>query len=194
MIPYPFSGREILGSFLLKDGIGYVWIVRIYLMVALLLPPMKIFLKKNEKHGWVYLALAGGLIAIQEVLFQLGLFNKNFFTWDVLAYVLPCIVIILCVRWGMTASMRKICMASALSRMVFYIIKTGQFQNTSIAKYPFRTYYIAYALAIIGWLTVLMRNKNIVNRLWNKVIEFISMHSFWIYLWHIPFILADQRL
>ena len=35
---YPYSFSTILRSFLLLDGIGYVWIIRVYLICALLTP------------------------------------------------------------------------------------------------------------------------------------------------------------
>ena len=63
--------------------------------------------------------------------------------------------------------------------------KTGTFQEVQIMKYPFRLYYLSYGLSASALLIIFFNNDKISNILYNKVVEFISKHSLWIYLWHI---------
>ena len=193
--PYPFDIKQILDSFLLRDGIGYVWIVRLYLILAIMLPIVTSSLKKRQVWGARYeLLIAGCLIVAQEVLYNLGLFNGSIILNDVVGYILPCVAIIVWTDWIKRASMKKILWMSLACTLIFiitaciYLVRTGEFQPTQIAKYPFRLYYLSYAFAASSGLILLMKNKKIVSRLWNRGVLFLSMHSFWIYLWHIPFV------
>ena len=52
-------------------------------------------------------------------------------------------------------------------------------------KYPFRLYYLSYALFVSTILILIFRCKTLLNIFNNKIILFISKHSLWIYLWHI---------
>src|SRR5689334_21423356 len=38
--PFPFSRDDLVDSYALRSGIGYVWIFRIYIVIALLTPPL----------------------------------------------------------------------------------------------------------------------------------------------------------
>ncbi len=191
--PYPFSVRQIVDSFLLHGGIGYVWIVRIYLIVALLLPLMKRCVKKISKN-WVLLFFSSLLMVIQEILFGLGITKSGFFWNEIVGYVIPCLAIIFLICWVRSSSTKKVFTLTCFLTLLFVVIsiyygvETGQYVPTHTTKYPFRTYYISYALAVSGWLMLLFKKKKVTNTVWNRWIEFVSMHSFWIYLWHIPFI------
>ena len=44
-IPFPFDGPKILSTYLLWEGIGFVWIIRIFLMMSLFGP---LFIKKID--------------------------------------------------------------------------------------------------------------------------------------------------
>lgn len=56
-VPYPFSFKEIFYSFtLLIGGVGYVWIIRVFLLIALISPAI-LMLKKKVKNNWIFLLL-----------------------------------------------------------------------------------------------------------------------------------------
>ena len=49
---YPYSFSAVLRSFLLLDGIGYVWIIRVYLICSFLTPIFFIsIIKSNQAKG-----------------------------------------------------------------------------------------------------------------------------------------------
>lgn len=195
--PYPFSISKIFDSFMLHDGIGYVWIIRIYLIVALLLPLTKRLLKPKWIN-WCFFGIVG-LCIIQELLYRFGIFSwGGIIVKDYIAYVLPCLAIVLWTYWMMNANKRQLIIGTLSATIIcavlmcYYASITGKFQITNIAKYPFRGYYIAYALAVTGWLFFILKNNRITNGMWNKGIEFISTHSLWIYFWHIPLVFVIE--
>ena len=65
-------------------------------------------------------------------------------------------------------------------------ITNGSYPRLSDYKYPARILYFAYALPIIILLVELTKRHEAKYRRF-KIIEFISKHSLWIYLWHILF-------
>lgn len=72
---YPFTLEQICRSFFLLDGIGYVWIIRIYLFVALIGP----YLYKKMKNGNTikYLAVAYGAYEIILILFGIIVYSLD---------------------------------------------------------------------------------------------------------------------
>ena len=80
---------------------------------------------------------------------------------------------------------------------IYFFITENQFVMTSKYKYPPRLYYLSYSIGISLLLYYIIGRKNIFNikeRFNNPIILFISKHSMWIYLWHIPFIFCIDKL
>lgn len=74
-IPYIYDKTNIINAFLLIDGIGYVWIIRILLINALLTP---ILFKLAECRSiYVYIGIILFLILL-KVLFMMFPYNGNF--------------------------------------------------------------------------------------------------------------------
>lgn len=65
-----------------------------------------------------------------------------------------------------------------------YFVKYGALIQTQIFKYPPRLYYLSYAVAVTMWLVVLFQNITRTHH-FLRMVDFISSHSLWIYLWHI---------
>lgn len=73
---------------------------------------------------------------------------------------------------------------------IYYIVTLGEYQNTSVAKYPPMLYYTSYAMAVILILYVyrgIIQNVLKVMNLENAVC-YLGSHTIWIYFWHIPFV------
>ena len=185
------SKKTVISTFILNNGIGYVWIIRIYMIVALLLPLVMQLLNKYSKRRIYIFSLI--LYVIYEILCCSGIFDNlilNYF----FAYLIPCYILILCTDYIMNSDSKKVMYFSLFNMMIFLVLmvvfyfQTGSIQNTNYMKYPFRLYYISYALFASGILIVFFRNEKITDIIHNKLIGFISNHSLWIYLWHILFI------
>lgn len=183
--------QDILCSYALQGGIGYVWIIRIYLIIAALLPIVDYFNKRvgNEKT-LIYNVL---LYILYEFFCAFGFFNNKIVVF-LFAYIIPCSLLISITDVIRKSSNKKLICMSLLSFLLFLVcgvylyVYTGRIENTNIMKYPFRTYYLSYALSISIILIVIFRNKKIVEVFYNKVVSFVSANSLWLYLWHILFL------
>lgn len=191
-----YNIKTIISSFLLHEGIGYVWIIRIYLIVAIMLPIMyKLLNKGNITYFFVIL-----IYFFYELVANTQIFNINIFMSDVVAYIAPLALIITITYWIMNNDTKKITMFSLFNLLICIIcfliiyIKTGKIENTNYMKYPFRIYYLSYAFFVSSILILICRNNKIVNFLYNNLIEFISKSSLWIYLWHIFFIKLFDKI
>ena len=193
-VQYDF--KTIISTFLLHDGIGYVWIIRIYLIVAIILPIL-IPLLKQKKIIYIYIAC---LYIIYELLAQLKIFNYNIFMSDIVAYIMPVVLIIAITYWLMNSNNKKILFFCGINFFVFLICFlliykiTGKVQNTNYMKYPFRLYYLSYAFFASSILIMIFRNEKINDLLYNRFIEFISKSSLWIYLYHIYFVILFNNV
>ena len=175
---------------LTRYGIGYVWIILIYLYSALLIP---LFYKlKLSVKGIVFVALSYLLFEIAYH-YSIGLnINTvvNAFVDTTYYYIVPYGVLtylgINYSRMNKTAKITITAVSALLfvSLAVFYWKSTGEFQSVYIAKYPPRMYFLSYGVAYSFGLLMLCEGKNL-KIFKNKLVQYISSHSMWIYLWHI---------
>jgi peptidoglycan/LPS O-acetylase OafA/YrhL len=190
--PYPFSQAKIFETFILSVGIGYVWIIRVFILVAIF-SSLLISIYRYCKTEFRFLSFLSVIYIFYELLFKVvprfnlhnqfiaGLIN------DYLFYLLPygCLF-----GLGMTLPKLKkstilmiigIFMAIFLGWAGYYYHIRGHFISTHEFKYPARIYYISYGIFMS--LLVSIKNNSLI-----KVIIFISSSSLWIYLWHIFFV------
>lgn len=188
----------LLSSYSLHNGIGYVWVIRIYIIESILLP-LLYYLKRiiNFKHI-VFLTFI--IYVIYEILCTFNLFNYNIILSDYIAYLFPLFVIILITyilnkKILVDKNIKQAFVISFINIIIFIILflyyykTTGSIHNTNYRKYPFRLYYLSYAIAISTFLLYIVSSKKIKNCiLLNKFFIFIGKSSLWIYLWHILFL------
>jgi len=193
--PYPFSDEKMISSFFFMRGIGYVWIIRVFLLVSLIAPFVKIFsvdngFEKKKICAIIIAYLIYEVIAVQganaheNVLINVIL---NEFVYMAIPY--GCIFI-----FGMhlySMSSRQLIIAFTISLIVFvtyfsalYMINSA-FIFTQNHKYPPTAYYISYAmLSAIAFFGIV--KTNIYARIpLKRHIAFFGRNSLWIYLWHI---------
>ena len=184
---FPMDKNTILSSYTLTNGIGYVWIIREYILCYISV----IILINIKKYKKIIII---SLFIIYEILYYtIGDINE-FFQYGVY-YLIP--YGLLCVYVGMQAKNwdnKKLLKVTAIFLLVFVIIFTvfyitkNQITKISDYKYPPRLYYLAYGIGISLLLYYLIDRKNILNikeKLNNKLISFIGSHTMWIYLWQI---------
>ena len=184
------SVSEVLGVFSLRSD-AYVWIFRVFLIVALAAPFLTFFTKRIPM-AYVY---SGGVL----ILLLMSLIPGSRYS-EPLYYVLEAIPYIIVFLFGMlarkTSKKQMVWMALAWLAVyamlaVWYFKSTGQYVNTNTYKYPPRIYYLAYGLGCIYFFWLLKdRLMDILNRapFLEKILVFIGSHSMWIYLWHILFL------
>lgn len=192
------SARMIVRSFLLlDDSIGYVWIIRVFLLEMLITPPLVGFSRKIRSDVG-FLSFVLFLLLINQVVYQCSeLFSdgflKNAFVDLVvygIAYSVPFAV---GVRIKSANSKVGFLYAGTLLLMFIVLCYTcASVGNNPIGislgyKYPPRPYYIVYGtfVSVVLWTT-----RSFWERLSrNKLTSFIGQNTIWIYLWHMPFAL-----
>ena len=183
---YNISIKSFVGTMALSDvGIGYVWVVRIYFLIALLIPIFKAIQKKLNDNYIILLSII--LFILYEILCACGFFN-SFILQYLIAYIIPCFLLVsLSYEIFVRQNHFWVLLVSVIIFFVNFIIlyiTNGFFQPTQIMKYPFRSYYLSYGIICSIILFYLFR-KIKQN---SKIITFISNNSLWLYLIHILFI------
>lgn len=194
--PYPFSSQTIINSFNLSSGIGYVWIVRVFLLVAIAMP-FYVKLSGKLKNNYLYLLILALIYAFYELLYYfypVRLVSINFpaidfFFQNVVFYILPYSVV---AGLGLgIAKMNKKNLAiliAGFSTLLIILAFANHFAFTQTAKYPPRLYYLSYAL-LVSLSLYTVRKTNIFNKLFaNKYFLFLGSSSLWIYLWQILYL------
>ncbi len=189
---YPYGLKEIFKSYTMINGIGYVWIIRVYILCALTVPIIYELSKKISNHKMWFIIL---LIYIAYEILYLTVGNSNLILKYIIYYIIP--YGFLCTFIGMNLKewdSKKVLKFAILFIAIFVIIavtKTllgGVFQPISKEKYPPTLYYLSYGIGITLLLYYLIGKKNIFNikvKLNKPFIIFVSTHTMWIYLWHI---------
>ena len=185
------SIKYYIDSFCLtRYGIGYVWIILIYLYSAMLIPAFT----------RLKLSLKGPIIvSVSYILYEIAYYyklgpNGSGFLRDFIDttfyYIIPYgVLTYLGYNYFMLKNRIKLVIPLVsfiifISLAVYYRSALGSFQSVQIAKYPPRIYYLSYGIGCSFALLIVCEKKNL--KLYeNKVIRFISSHSMWIYLWHI---------
>lgn len=202
---YPSSPEltraTMLDSYTLMDGIGYIWIIRVFLVVALA-APFIFKLHKRIKSTPAYFAILAAAYLMYEV--ALILFkedtphgNLSVLLENSVFYLVP-FGIVFAYGLRIEAMSKKEHAVSILINAAVFIAYAallynteGKFIQTQEFKYPPTAYYLSYALLAIELLWLV---KNYIWKLFelvkpiNTTILFIANHSLWIYFWHIPII------
>ena len=192
------SIKYYIASFgLTRYGIGYVWIILIYLYSAMLIP---LFARiKLSIKGIVIVSVT--YIIYEIAYYKIGLSDgilKNFID-TTFYYIIPYGVLTY-LGYNYSSMKKKTkCIIVLISLIVFtslaiyYYISMGKLQLVEIAKYPPRIYYLSYGIACSFVLLLLCEKYD--NKIYcNKIMRFISTHSLWIYLWHILVLFVYDKL
>ncbi|MBO6055375.1 MAG: acyltransferase [Alphaproteobacteria bacterium] len=182
----------VLKSFLLQnDSIGYVWIIRIYLMCAIIVPFAKKLCLFNK--SWVFIGL---VYLIYEVLYLLGIGVNCRIIESTLYYVIPYGVVLIFGMQYQNFSRKTcyvLCISSTLiflSLELFFYAQNNCFVFVQNFKYPPRILYLSHAVMFISFLMLFMNKKFSIT---NKYVLLASNSTLWIYLWHIMALLLVKK-
>ena len=185
--------KHVVGSYLLWEGIGYVWIIRVFLMMALITPllislnnaikrtvvfvsvfcaALLIFLFVTAEHiGYNTELIINGLYYIigYGFLFWLGIRVK-----DLTQKASLVLVTIMLLAFAVLC-----CLNPTIKGWNIFL-------HINDYKYPPTNVFVVYGIiiSILLYMLVSLRKKTILNPL----VSFISRNSIWIYLWHIPIV------
>lgn len=182
----PFSFSYYIYSYgLTQYGIGYVWIILIYLYCALLIP---LFYRLGfSAKSIIFVSL---VYVLYEIAFHFGIGTQNKIIMSTFYYVIPYGAITFLGYNYSIMSKRAKHLILSVSFMLFlclathYWISLGSPQLVKIAKYPPRLYYLGYGVFCTFGLLLICEKST--SRFFNNIIiSYISQHSMWIYLWHV---------
>lgn len=191
--PGRFHGAMIWRTFLLLDGIGYVWIIRVFLIVALIAPFLLAWKRQLSPVG--FLGLLGGIYLVHEVLFawfdSLAPFAGDDLIEFTVFYLLPYSVVFgLGLCWpGMSPSRAFAIGIIALGVYVGLIVAFSGVPLFTLMrdhKYPPHLVYFWYGLGVSHLLYAAVLSLFHPSGKLSATIEWLSASSLWIYLWHIP--------
>lgn len=185
--------RHVVGSYLLWEGIGYVWIIRVFLMMALI-TPLLISLNNAIKKTVVFISVFCAALLIylfvtsEHIGYNVGLIVNGLYY--IIGYGFLFWLGIRIKDLTKKASLALVAimlLAFAVLCCFNPMIKLGDiFLHINDYKYPPTNVYVVYGviMSILLYMLVSLRKKNDLNPL----VSFISCNSIWIYLWHIPIV------
>ncbi len=193
---FPFSTIGIINSYNFYAGIGFVWILKVYIILALLTPFALSVSKSKAINNRKYFIL----IFLVYLLYEgfIGLFYNYIpeaFREPLSTTILVVIPYSVLYFYGLrlhTLSDKTLVIVifSSLALTVFLVIQkylaAGAFVPTQDFKYPPTLYYLAYAFFCINLIYYFIsRHISLSNERINAAIIWLSSNSLWIYLWHI---------
>lgn len=193
-IDYPFSIRKIVFSYAFMDGIGFVWILKVYIILALITPFTLQLNKKVKSNNYYFLMLMVAYLIYEMLVYFLspaigGLAGQFFNQIVLIAFSYS---ILYCYGFRLSKLNDKtlygIIIVSFLIFSSLAFIKysqTGHFVGTQGFKYPPTLYYLSYAFFATNTIYLLCRNLKFANGKTSSIIIWLSSNSLWIYLWHI---------
>lgn len=183
-----FDVSYIAASYALtRYGMGYVWIILVYLYAML---SVVLFWRIRSWGAGKVAALLLVAYLSYEVAYHFGIGIQNKLVDTTFYYAVP-YGILAYLGFGFEdfgpqakAAILSLAVACFAALACYYWAKTGSFQMVQIAKYPPRAYYLSYGIACsFGLLMFCERHDLPIYR--SRLVRFVSMHSMWIYLWHI---------
>ena len=191
--------HKVIASYLLTGGIGYVWIIRVFILVALASP----FIFKwhmntlsNKKYfGTLLLFLVANEIIRYNSLpyIQEGI-GKSISL--ISHYIIPYSVIFaiglrlpsLKNKQVLSLSLTSLLLLALFGSLIY--ATTGIIAPTQNFKHPPSIYYLSYALLVssLFWISRNQLELLLEKSKLKKKVLFCAQNSIWIYLWHIPLV------
>lgn len=195
--------RMIIRSFLLLDeSIGYVWIIRVFLVISIIAP---ILLRINNMISSTrfFLVFFISLVFLEILVYKISNFLPDGFFKEFwvsiivygIGYTIP---FLLGIRLKVSNDYKILIIITILFAIcfsMFIINNDGTYKLTPQFKEPPHMYYITYGI-LISSLLWFFRYKweRICDYRTSKMILFIGQNTIWIYLWHMPFALLSNLL
>lgn len=196
------SKRMIASSYLLLDGSDYIWIIRIFLLVAIVSPFLFAFCQRMTSSFKYFLVIAAiylsyelTFLVTQSFLVTHQGYLSEFVKETFLSLAPYAVVFSIGLRLPELG--RNQLLIIAITALSIFVIEAnilysifGYAVQTQDFKYPPQSYYLSYAVAvsIILWIS----SEKIANLLGgfyiSPVIQFVAENTLWIYLWHIPLV------
>lgn len=190
---YPFSFGKIFWSYSFIGGIGFVWILKIYIILALLTPAAVYVNKHVKSNVWYFNALISLYILYELSVILIDPHLKGRSGKILESVVLTAAPYTLLYLYGFRLAklQRKHVIFTACASLaifaflfIYKLIETGKVVPTQAFKYPPTIYYLSYAFFALNVVYLFCTKIDLTNSS-RRVISWLSTNSLWIYLWHI---------
>lgn len=192
---FPFSAQHIIRSILLlnEGGIGYLWIVRVFFLMAIITP----FLQQIDykiRSNVLFLAIVGiGYISYDLIYFVMVNMRHVPVGREVGDFVFYVFAYGFLFLFGIRLpyfTKKTLTVVSIVSFLVFLTIAifnhySGLPLYTEHYKYPPRLYFMVYGVFITTLIFQASSYLSLTNPTLKKITIFISTSTMWVYLWHI---------
>ena len=175
-------------------GIAYVWVIPVYIYCAFFTP---LFNKIGYSTKTVFSVILIYVLYEIAFFFRCGVDHKIILT--TFYYAIPYgVVAFTGYNYSKMTTKHKyiillISFASLVTSGLYYWIVYGSPQPVQIVKYPPRIYFLSFGI-LCSFALLLFCEKHFFRIYEHPIIKYISMHSMWIYLWHILALTAYEVL
>jgi len=179
-LPFPFSFKFIVNTILLQDGLGYIWISKVYILISLISPVLD-YISSNIKSNLLFL-LTLCLFFLFYLVCTHFFVNNLIFDFYISYLVSYSIVFMIGTRYKYNNQFKDyflvFCITSFTILFYFYMIKGLKF-DPNIDKYPPGLTYLVYGFFISSILFKIVPTSS------NWFIFWVSKNSFKIYIIHV---------
>lgn len=196
-----FNCNNIISSYSLLDsesgGIGFVWIIRVFLLTMLIVP-WAVVLNKKLKSGGYYVCII--LLLLLQVVLNIPsniIDNSIIYKQFLLIFVGYQVFIWYGVKLrSINSSETKVVFAILITIsiiMLLYRVFIWKMDIKDIEyKYPPYFDYQIYGMTITTILWIIKKKIGVVTRF--SLFQFIGKNTLWIYFWHVPVVLTLKSL
>ena len=202
VIPKYVDVKMILDSYLLLGGVGYVWIIRVFLLM-MLVTPLLVGFEKYCKSDFLYGIVCLFLLVLNDVILHFASFTpeRKYVSLILTEYVMylvgyaPLFMLGLRLRYAGRNVLSYYVLWTILVLLIgLYVYKLFHgfpIELSQHYKYPPQSYYLIYgaAVSVILWFCKNLINKIILACKLSSLALFVGQNTIWIYLWHMPFVL-----
>ena len=187
---------NILGSFFFwKSGMGYIWIFKVFILLAIVTPVI-IRLNNKIKSNVFFVGIVVMSIVVQHILIYITDYLPiTTFAYDIMTIYILYIIgyapfLMIGIRmntWWRNIKPLKLIIFTIILMIVglcFYIIFVGLPIDLSGYKYPPSSYYYVYGGAVSLLLWQCKKLLHMISKI--NLLVFIGQNTNWFYLWHIP--------
>ena len=217
-IDFGIRAHHVIGSYLLMDGIGYVWVIRVFLIVSLLTPFLLAINRKVTSHTLLAILLLAA-VAATTCAIRANFLTQSILVREFLYYAIGYGAMFLL---GVRAATATPSARAILAIVILIALVTTAFAHNldtfvcfNNFKYPPQLSFLLYG-ALMSLLTMFIAKaatpqsisdstqsptipptqspRSRAFTLANPLTLFIGANTIWIYLWHIPLIQLTGRL
>lgn len=188
--------NEIFYIYLLSaPNFGYIWIIRVFFLIAVLSPFIYFITKKISSNLFLCFSLIGFLLTDILSLISSDYYYKAVVMMIPYSLIFALGIIAVKLPKSELKAMSVFCFAVFSLYAVVLFQQNNHFIPTQYYKEPPRIYYVSYALGATLFLYIIREKiKDCAYKLkLYKFLLFIGSHTIWLYFWHIPLLTIYRR-